>query len=187
MQIIHASPPRSPSPAHSDPNDVVHPQVSRTASPADPQLHQYSNPHSTQNYRFTNNNSPGGAISVPSDDDLNEHSSAAAASSSSTHAQSSSAAAAAPAKAKANQPVHSLSGTPPPPHANIPKYKLEAELAHAYVLGLITNPEDRTEYEKYMETQKYRSDNNWKKDTSGIAKSTLLAIYKGIYKKIKDR
>ena len=188
VETIHASPPRSPSPAHSDPNDLIHPQVQRTATPPDPQAHQYSNPHAhSQQYRFTHNNSPGGAISVPSDDDLNEQSSAAAASSSSAPAASSSAAAAAPAKAKAKQPVHSLSGTPPKPHANIPKYKLEAELANAYAKGLITDPEDKKEYEKIIEDKDYRKTGGYNRDTSGITKNTLIDIYRRIYPKIKDR
>ena len=157
-----------------------------TATPQHAQLHQYSNPHSTQNYRFTSNNSPGRAIHISDDEDLNQSSSAAAASSGSTHAQSSSAAAA-PAKAKANEPVHSLSGKPPPPHANIPKYKLQAELANAYAKGLITDPEDKKEYEEFLKDKQNRTDNDWKKDTSGITKSTLVAIYRRIYPKIKDR
>ena len=98
-------------------------------------------------------------------------------------------AAAAPSakKRKANEPTHSLSGTPPPPHANIAKYKLLAELAHAYATGVLSDPEDAAEYKKYLENEKYISDNNFKKDTSTLTKNTLIGIYRRLYPRIQNR
>ena len=134
MQIIHASPPRSPSLAQSDPNEVIHPQVSRTATPPDHQLHQYGNPHApAQNYRFSHSNSPARDISISSDEDHNQSSSAAA-------AHSSSAAAARPSKQQ--QP------------AKASKSHILAELHKASKNGVL-HGEPLARYNRKMESHNY--------------------------------
>ena len=140
MQIIHASPPRSPSLAQSDPNEVIHPQVSRTATPPDHQLHQYGNPHApAQNYRFSHSYSPASTISSSSDEDHNQSSSAAAAHSSSAAAASSSSTA---RPSKQQQP------------AKASKSHILAELHKASKNGVL-HGEPLARYNRKMESHNY--------------------------------
>ena len=113
----------------------------------------------------------------------------AAASSSSAAASSSSAAAPPPAKAKgkAAQYVHVPKGPPPKAHANIPMYKLDAELAAAHAKGLITDAEDLAAYKEILADVARNRTNGWAPTHGHVEKPTKLRIYRGIYQKIKDR
>ena len=184
-QFHHIGPPPHQPPIHHDHNEPIHPQFHHIAPPPNHQAFDFSNTYAHAPKHKKTYNSPV-EIHISSDDDLDQSSSAAAASSSSAAAASSSAAAAAPAKAKPAA-VHSLTGPPPKPHANIARFKLDAELANAYAKGLITDPEDIKEYEKIMDDKEYRKTGGYNRDTSGITKNTLIAIYRRIYPKIKNR
>jgi hypothetical protein len=182
-----------PQDVHMEP---VHPQFQRIGPPP---IHQST--QRGQTYDFLDTFKPKqldpATISIPDhpDDDLHPThqtkpkraaaSSAAAASSSS----SSSAAAAPPAKAgaKAAKPEHTAIGTPPKPSAKMSLYVLNSELKSAYQLGLITDPEDKKEYEEILATRDFRSGGNYRNNTDEFTKNIMIRIYRGIYSKIKDR